>query len=101
MEYFIEKKIPKQIKTLYQSGGHYQKAAEKVKSIIGAINRNESDPLNGIRKTKYGESRIKHCVKYDLEEFEIVPFLSPFLINELRHEAVKNKTIRTELELPF
>lgn len=47
------------------------------------------------------DSIISYCVKYDLEEFEIVPFLSPFLINELRHEAVKNKTIRTELELPF
>lgn len=69
MEYFIEKRIPTQIKKLYQAGGQFQKAAERVKQIIGDINLNAPDPLKDISKTNHGESRIKNCIKYDLSGF--------------------------------
>lgn len=69
MEYFIEKKIPKQIKTLYQAGGPFQKAAEKVKQIIGDIHLGTQEPLNGIKRTNHGENRVRHCIKYDLTGF--------------------------------
>ena len=46
-------------------GKHEKSCALKVKAILG--NLHESDPFHGIVKvTKNGESRIPHCVKYEL-----------------------------------
>ena len=69
MKYLQEKNsITKQIRKLHQRGGHYQKAATKVYSIIGRI-QNSEDPYHGISTTNHGETRIKHCVKYDLNGY--------------------------------
>jgi hypothetical protein len=56
------------LRKLYQMGGSYQKAAEKVQAVIGRATIKE-DPFSGVKLTKHGESRIRHCVKYDLEEY--------------------------------
>lgn len=69
MQYFFSKDIPHQIRAMHKSGGHFQKAAEKVKSIFGSVQLQEKDPLGGISRTSNGESRIKNCIKYDLNGF--------------------------------
>jgi len=53
----------KSLRRLRQSGGSKQKAADKVLQIIGnfALGAEELFKL-----TNYGETRIEHCVKYDL-----------------------------------
>lgn len=68
---FIHKDINIQIKKLYSSGGNSQKAADKCKTLIYDI-KNTKDPLKELSKyptTNHGETRIKHCVKYDLPGF--------------------------------
>lgn len=70
IKYIYKKELLKeQIKDLYRRGGHYQKAAEKIKSIVGSIGMQDKDPFKGVSVTNHGESRIKHCVKYDLNGF--------------------------------
>jgi hypothetical protein len=56
------------INRMFQLGGRKQKAAEKVRALIGAASLREN-PFAGLRVTKHGESRIEHCVKYDLNDF--------------------------------
>lgn len=70
MRYIFDKNILHgHIKALWKRGGLYQKAAEKVKEILGAITMGELDVLKKISTTNNGESRIKNCVKYDLQGF--------------------------------
>lgn len=73
MEFGLFKGFIESLRELYQSGGPYQKAADRIKSIIGEIstldNTISSNPLDKLRDTKNGESRIKHCYKYDLNGF--------------------------------
>ncbi|MCM4162999.1 MULTISPECIES: UvrD-helicase domain-containing protein [unclassified Arenibacter] len=67
IKYIYKKELLKeQIKALHRRGGHYQKAAIKINSIIGSINMGEAQPFKGVPLTNHGESRIKHCIKYDL-----------------------------------
>ena len=57
------------LRSLYQKGGKYQRAAQTVQSIWGRAKLDDSNMENvfqGIALTNYGESRIPHCVKYDL-----------------------------------
>jgi len=55
--------------TLYQHGGKFQKAAERVHSIMNRIRMGETDALKSIPVTNHGETRINNCVKYDLLDF--------------------------------
>ena len=69
MKYFIYKDFRDAVAILYQSGGIYQKAADKVYAVMGKIDRaivEDSDPFQGLSLTDHGESRIKHCLKYEL-----------------------------------
>lgn len=68
MKYITYRDFAGALRSLFQSGGNYQKAAMKVQAIVGRANLGE-DPFLGIKLTKHGETRIPHCVKYDLEEF--------------------------------
>jgi hypothetical protein len=54
---------------LWKRGGAFQKAADTVYSVLGRIDADEHglDPFRGLRRTEHGESRIRNCVKYDLE----------------------------------
>lgn len=68
--YFFDKKfLNQQIASMYQSGGHYQNAASKVKAILYDISNNVENPFRGIPLTNHGETRIENCVKYDLNGF--------------------------------
>lgn len=68
---FTHSDIKKQIQKLYAAGGQSQKAADKCKTLLWDL-KNYDNPLDVIQKypiTNHGESRIKHCVKYDLPGF--------------------------------
>jgi hypothetical protein len=62
------KDFDRSVGALYKRGGPFQKAAETVQAAMGRAEMGQ-DPLAGLRRTKHGESRIRHCVKYDLTEF--------------------------------
>lgn len=67
--YIMGKEIHSQIQTLRKRGGHFTKAANEVMDLIMLINTKNENPFEKINMTHYGESRIKHCVKYDLPGF--------------------------------
>jgi hypothetical protein len=64
---FVQTIVHQQIKRLYSFGGHFQKAADKCKSLTYDIyhSSNPLEVLNNYPTTNHGESRISHCVKYD------------------------------------
>lgn len=66
VQYKTYKDLAKSIREVYQRGGLFQKAAETVQAIMGRIKLEDKDPFQGIPLTNHGESRIQHCVKYDL-----------------------------------
>lgn len=69
---FIHNEIKKQIQRLYEQGGNFQKAAEKCKILLYDLTSKNANPIEVVSKipmTNHGESRIKHCVKYDLSGF--------------------------------
>jgi hypothetical protein len=59
------------LRTLHHKGGAFQKAAKTIQAAWGRANLQQ--PLNevfaGIPTTNHGESRIPHCVKYDLTQY--------------------------------
>ena len=60
------------VRDLFQKGGKFQKAAQNVQAIWGRANMdgaNLESTFIGVSSTKNGESRIDHCVKYDLTGF--------------------------------
>lgn len=69
MDFIIDKQVKSQLAGLMRRGGHYQKAAETVKRVFGDITLKAENPLSGLNTTNYGETRVKHAVKYDLNGF--------------------------------
>jgi superfamily I DNA/RNA helicase len=60
------------LRDLYQKGGKYQKAAQTVQGIWGRAKLDSAtleETFRGVALTNHGESRIPHCVKYDLTGF--------------------------------
>jgi hypothetical protein len=59
------------LRNLYQKGGLYQKAATTIQAAWGRAHSKESfeSVFRGIALTNHGESRIPHCIKYDLTKF--------------------------------
>jgi hypothetical protein len=66
MQFFEYSKLRESIVALSRKGSSFSKAADQADSLIGKVAREDSDPLNGFKKTHYGETRIKNCIKYDL-----------------------------------
>lgn len=65
IQYFQTRDFEKSLQKAMLLGKHEKSCALKVKAILG--NLTEHDPFHGIvRITKHGESRIPHCVKYEL-----------------------------------
>ena len=62
--YFTTKEFDKSLKAAFMGGGQRQKKALKAKAILGSLGDN--DPFATVPVTNHGESRIRHCVKYDL-----------------------------------
>lgn len=57
------------LRDLFQKGGRFQRAAQTVQSIWGRAKLEGAslqETFHGVPCTNYGESRIPHCVKYDL-----------------------------------
>lgn len=60
------------LRDLFQKGGKFQKAAQTVQSIWGRAKMDSSsieETFRGVTVTNHGETRIPHCVKYDLTGF--------------------------------
>ncbi len=74
MKYYLLKDFKESLQTLMQYGGTHRLAGEKAKSLIANISlygkELNIDPFAGLKLTKWGESRIKHCVKYDLSDYD-------------------------------
>lgn len=61
--------FPESLSALFQKGGKYQKAAERVYQAWGKANAGETSfdaVFNGLTLTTNGEDRIAHCRKFDL-----------------------------------
>lgn len=69
IQYIIDQILPRQIQSLQKRGGQYQRAARTVAAIVGRMRMSLPNPFEGVALTKHGESRIKHCVKYDLSGY--------------------------------
>ena len=59
------------LRNLHQKGGLYQKAAAAVQAAWGRAHSRQrfEEVFAGIARTNHGESRIPHCIKYDLTKF--------------------------------
>jgi hypothetical protein len=66
MKYVFSTELLSSVKELQKRGGQFKKAADTIFAIMGRINTKEPEPFSGVGQTYYGESRIKHCSKYDL-----------------------------------
>jgi len=65
IQYFQMRDFEKSMSHAMQAGGPGKKAAVKVKAVLGSLE--SSDPFSQIvTTTNHGESRIPHCIKYDL-----------------------------------
>ena len=72
-QFLAYKEFLPSLKALMQKGGLFQKAAKTVQSAWGLANTQDQytyeEVFAGIPLTNHGESRIAHCVKYDLTKF--------------------------------
>lgn len=59
----------KSLAALHRSGGQGSLAAQDVDRMIGMLMRGITEPKELGRLTKWGESRVDHCFKYDLPGF--------------------------------
>jgi hypothetical protein len=65
VHFYQTKEFEKAFQKAILRGGPGKRAWEKVRAILGGLG--EDDPFAGVvNTTKHGESRIPHCVKYDL-----------------------------------
>ena len=108
MRYFIYKDFIESLQKLFQKGGKYRKAAREVEAIYGRFRRAKDgeniDPFEGIPLTNSGESRIQHCIKYDLTGFSRLVTVKDNGLVVLcycgKHEEVDNWLIKNKgLEL--
>ncbi|MCE5336008.1 MAG: hypothetical protein LLG06_15615 [Desulfobacteraceae bacterium] len=67
MRIFQDARLIKQLRILLRSGGTAAMAARHARSIIDQlIQQGVGSPKQMGRLTKYGEARIKNCIKFDL-----------------------------------
>lgn len=72
MKVVFQKSVLKsQMHALHRRGGNFANAARKISEILGrhSLEDNPENLFRGLNLTNHGESRIKHCVKYDLPGF--------------------------------
>jgi hypothetical protein len=73
MQFHYHKQFGQALNALWKKGGPYQRAAKEIEALIGRVagiaGADVGDPFRGMRRTKHGESRIRHCAKYDLQKF--------------------------------
>ena len=68
MEYFEVRAFMASVQTLHQKG-MYTNAVQEVEALRSRIydGLTEQDVFRGLKTTNFGESRIAHCMKYDLQ----------------------------------
>jgi hypothetical protein len=64
MQFALYRDFKRSLKVL-QKKRNYGKAVAEIDGMIRRVTMGE-DPLEGMQRTHQGESRIRHCVKYDL-----------------------------------
>ncbi len=71
MKFLFDEEFLRSVSDLYNKGGKFQKAATAVQAVMGRASGGGSlqDVFKGLVVTNHGESRIDHCVKYDLTGF--------------------------------
>ncbi|WP_334170087.1 UvrD-helicase domain-containing protein [Zoogloea sp.] len=72
IEFIQGPEFPDSLALLFQKGGKYQKAAERVYQAWGKANAGEASfdtVFTGLTLTNHGEDRIAHCRKFDLTGF--------------------------------
>ncbi|HGL6721407.1 UvrD-helicase domain-containing protein [Burkholderia contaminans] len=72
IEFMQGAEFPESLGALFQKGGKYQKAAERVYQAWGKANAGETSfdaVFGGLSLTNNGEDRIAHCRKFDLTGF--------------------------------
>jgi len=72
IEFIQGPEFPDSLAALFQKGGKYQKAAERVYQAWGKANAGEANfdsVFSGLTLTNHGEDRISHCRKFDLTGF--------------------------------
>lgn len=63
----LDSNLTKQLKRLHKAGGNAKQAAEHAEAIIRRwASGTVKSPKEFTRITRFGEGRIKHCLKYDL-----------------------------------
>ena len=63
--FYNHREFHKSLNALYKRGGNFQRACERVEAVVGRLGLG-GDPFQGLSVTNHGESRIPHCIKYDL-----------------------------------
>lgn len=66
MEYLKSKELVRCLRDLKIRGGKGQSTASKVLAVLGGLAIAVDSPLDGLKVTNHGETRIKHCIKYSL-----------------------------------
>lgn len=65
IEFFRHKAFDRSLDALYKAGGEKKRRAEKVHALLGRLQIGLS-AFDSLPKTNHGESRIQHCIKFDL-----------------------------------
>jgi hypothetical protein len=65
MELVHHKEFDASLQSMRKKGGENKRKADKVLQIVGGLNM-ALTALTELPVTKHGESRVKHCVKYEL-----------------------------------
>ena len=70
MQFHKHKHFLRSLNELWKRGGPFQKAAHEVEALLGRLSASAEDSdialFRGMSLTHSGETRICHCVKYDL-----------------------------------
>ena len=69
MQFHQYRDFPKGLQALHKRGGGYQRAADQVHALLSRITSGYEKPFGALNLTHHGESRIKHCLKYDLSGY--------------------------------
>lgn len=66
MQFYEYSQFRESIVKLGRKGSSFSKAAKDAEALVGRVALQQDNPLEGYKTTNFGETRIKHCVKYDL-----------------------------------
>ncbi len=62
--YYHTKDFQRALKVAFLQGGKSQRKQSRVREVLGSLD--QADPFATLSVTNHGETRLRHCVKYDL-----------------------------------